>query len=105
MSRQTVRSTEDIIWALTKGRDERLAAGEQVDVAAVQQEIIAHQQLARLREDRAARATAKDWLRVKDIDAQIRHWLRFVAEDVDEQAAAPGRNATKLVAPAPPADA
>jgi hypothetical protein len=99
-----VRTTDSIIEELRKNRDERLAGGEQVDVSAVEQEIIAHQELARLRERRAAALKAKDWVLANDLGAQIQHWLRFVSEDVDEKVADdPKKNATSLVT-APPAD-
>jgi hypothetical protein len=99
-----VRTTDDLINALTKSRDDRLAAGELVDVRAVQQEITAHQELARLRERRAAAVKAKDFQVANDLAAQIEHWLRFVTEDVDDRAAEdPKKNTTKLVDPVPPA--
>lgn len=101
-----MRTTDDIIQSLIDQRAKQLADGVPVDVRAVEQEIIAHKQLARLREQRADAVKAKDFLRVNDIDAQIQHWVRFVSEDVDEKVAAdPKKDATKLVEPEPPADA
>ncbi|GAB1642532.1 hypothetical protein [Krasilnikovia sp. MM14-A1259] len=92
------RTTDDIIRDLIAGRDAQLAAGEPVDVHAVEQRLIAHQQMARLRTERARRVVAKDWARVADLDAQIGFWRRMVAEDVDEQVAAdPALDATTLV--------
>jgi hypothetical protein len=100
-----VRTTDSIIEDLVQGCAERLAASEHVDVGAVQQQIIAHQELARLRERRAAALKMQEHQLAGDLDAQIQHWLRFVTEDVDERVAGdPKKNTTKLVAPAAPAD-
>ena len=97
-----MRTTDSIITDLQKSRDERLAAGEPVDVRAVEQEIIAHQELARLRERRAAAVKAKEHVLVNDLDAQIQHWLRFVSEDVDDKVAGdPKKDSRKLVDPDP----
>lgn len=104
MSTTPMRRTDAIIQDLQARLDGQLAAGEPVDVRAVQQEITAHQELARLRERRAERVAAKDWLAVNAVDALIQHWLRFVSEDVDERVAAdPRKNQTTLVDPVPPA--
>jgi hypothetical protein len=93
-----VPTTDSIIEGLRKDRDDRLASGEQVDVAAVEQEIIAHQELARLRDRKAAAEKAKDLQLANDLSAQIQHWLRFVTVDVDEKVADdPRKNATKQV--------
>lgn len=98
-----LRRTDAIIQDLRDHRDEQLAAGVPVDVRAVEQEIIAHQELARLREKRAERVAEQDWLAVNDLDTQIQHWLRFVSEDVDETVAEnPKKNETQLVDPGPP---
>lgn len=97
-----MRTTDDLINALVKSRDDRLAAGEHVDVRAVEQEIIAHQELARLRERRAAAIRAKEHQLANELVAQIHHWLRFVTEDVDERVAdKPEKDSTKLVDPLP----
>lgn len=94
-----MRTTDSIIEDLRKSRDERLAAGEAVDVRAVEQEIIAHQELARLRERRAAAQKAKEYVLAGELDAQIHHWLRFVSEDVDEKVVGdPKKDSVKLVA-------
>lgn len=106
MSSKPLRRTDAIIQDLRDRRDAQIEAGEPVDARAVEQEIIAHQELARLREQRAERAEAKDWLAVNDIDAKIQHWIRFVTEDVDEKVADdPKKNEITLVDPNPPAAA
>ncbi len=93
-----MRTTDSIIEGLIKSRDERLAAGETVDVRAVQQEVIAHQELARLRARRAELVKAKEFVTVSEVDAQIQHWLRFITEDVDDKLLdKPEKDSTKLV--------
>jgi hypothetical protein len=51
----------------------------------VRQQIIAHETLARLRAERTA---AMDTARVAQLDADIRFWLGFVDEDIDQPAPA-----------------
>lgn len=98
-----MRTTDSIIEDLIKRRDQRLEAGEQVDVSAVEQQIVAHQQLARLRTERAERVKDKNWVRVGELNADIQHWLRFVDEDVDDRVVAqPSKDSQRLVPdPAP----
>ena len=60
---------------------ESLIAGLRERGGDVQQQIIAHETLARLRAERAEAQSAK---RVADLDVDIRFWLGFVDEDIDQ---------------------
>ncbi|SNY29038.1 hypothetical protein [Paractinoplanes atraurantiacus] len=85
-----MRTTDDILADLRK----RAEGGEDV-----RQLVIAHESLARLRAERAEAVKAKLDEKLPGLDAQIRHWLGFVDEDVDDRAAGePGKDSTKLVA-------
>jgi hypothetical protein len=95
---KAVRTTDGIIQGLIDGAVAQMDAGEHVDGSAIRQEIIAHQELARLRARKAERQAAGDLEAVNDLNAHISHWARRVSVDVDEQVAAdPQRNATSLV--------
>jgi hypothetical protein len=81
------RTTDGIIADLIADRDARLAAGEPVDVSAVEQQITAYRQLEVLRGELAAAVANKDWLRAADVEGQIAFWLRLVPIDLDALAA------------------
>lgn len=106
MSSKPMRRTDAIIKDLQERISQGIESGAPVDVRAINQEIVAHQELARLRAKRAERVEEKDWLAVNDLDAQIQHWIRFVSEDVDPKVAEdPRKNETTLVEPVPPTTA
>jgi hypothetical protein len=71
-----MRTTDDIIKDL-RGRE---AAGEDL-----RQEIIAHEQLARLRAELVLHGD--DPQRAATLRTQITSWLRMVSEDVDDRIA------------------
>jgi hypothetical protein len=72
---------DGVIAALVADRDARLAAGESVDVSAVQQQITAVRQLEVLRGELAAAVANRDWLRAADVEGHIAFWLRLVPVD------------------------
>lgn len=84
-----MRTTDDILADLKK----RAEGGEDV-----RQLVIAHETLARLRAERAEAVKAKHDEKLPGLDAQIKHWLTMVDEDVDDRVAGePSKNSTKLV--------
>jgi hypothetical protein len=60
---------------------ESLIAGLRERGGDVRQQVIAHETLARLRAERGA---VQDPKRIAELDVDIRFWLGFVDEDVDQ---------------------
>jgi hypothetical protein len=82
-------TADSIIAGLIADRDARLAAGESVDVRAVEQQITAYRQLEVLSGEHAAAVANKDWLRAADVEGHIAFWLRLVPAPVDAGIALP----------------
>lgn len=80
-------TTEDILTDLAKQREASLADGRLVDVKHVDQQVTAHETLARLRAERAEHVAGDRAEAAAGMDAQISYWLRMVDDDVDEPAA------------------
>lgn len=81
------KTTDSIVADLERTRAERLKAGELVDADRITQQIQAHRALALLRSERAEALKRDDAQYVGGLEAQIRHWLAMVDDDVDEPAA------------------
>jgi hypothetical protein len=75
-----VRTTESILADLTVERDDHEKAGRLAEVERVNQQVIAHETLARLRAESATPGS--------DVDELIAFWARMVDVDVDEPAPA-----------------
>lgn len=82
-------TVEEILEQLAAERAEHEAAGRLAEVQRVDQEAIAHQALAGLRERRAGYAEAGDTAAVAQTDGQIAHWRAMVTVDADVDEPAP----------------
>jgi hypothetical protein len=64
---------------------ESLIAGLRERAGDVRQQIIAHETLARIRAELAAATASK---RIAELEVDVRFWLDFVDEDIDQPAPA-----------------
>lgn len=90
-----MRTTENILADLDTERAEHLVAGRLAEVQRVDQAVMAHQTLARLREEKARYVQAGELAAAGQVEAQIRYWRSMVDVDIEE----PSTDAA-----APPAD-
>jgi hypothetical protein len=81
-----VKTTDEIVARLYREQEEHTVAGRTVAAQAINQQVIAHHTLARLRAERAALvARGDDPLAVDGLDQQIRYWLTLVDEDIETE--------------------
>jgi hypothetical protein len=82
-------TTEQILAQLMADREKAVADGRYVDARHIDQEVIAHQQLARLRAQHAAYVDADQTEAAAQITTSIAFWRRQVTPDVDDMPAEP----------------
>lgn len=84
-----MKTTETILAALAERRDAALAEHDHPEVHRIDQAVIAHQQLARLRTQHADYVDRGEDAAAAQFAAQIGYWRRQVDEDVDEPTTEP----------------
>lgn len=93
-----MKTTETIIADLQAQRAEHEQAGRLVDARQADQEIIAHDTLARFRARRGQLVAAGE--ATVDVDEQIRFWRGHVTEDVDQVPDQPAAASEQAAGPA-----
>jgi hypothetical protein len=77
------RTTDSIVGDLAAERAEHLATGRLSEVQRVDQHVMAHQTLARLREEQSDYARRGDLAMAGQLGERIRYWRSMVDTDVD----------------------